>query len=81
MPNKYLHIVSFDVPYPANYGGVIDVYYKLVALKKAGIDYKIYIYEGAQHGFNNDTSPGRYNKEAAELAWKRTVAFFKEKLQ
>jgi carboxymethylenebutenolidase len=51
------------------------------ALKKAGIDYKIYIYEGAQHGFNNDTSPGRYNKEAAELAWKRTVAFFKDKLQ
>ena len=50
------------------------------ALKKAGIDYKIYIYEGAQHGFNNDTSPGRYNKEAAELAWKRTVSFFKDKL-
>lgn len=50
------------------------------AMKKAGIDYKIYIYEGAQHAFNNDTNPERYNKEAAELAWKRTVAFFKEKL-
>jgi carboxymethylenebutenolidase len=50
------------------------------ALKKAGIDYRIYIYEGAQHAFNNDTNPERYNKEAAELAWKRTVAFFKEKL-
>lgn len=50
------------------------------ALKKAGIDYKIYIYEGAQHAFNNDTNPDRYNREAAELAWKRTVAFFKEKL-
>jgi len=51
------------------------------ALKKAGIDYRIYIYEGAQHAFNNDTNPDRYNKEAAELAWTRTVAFFKEKLQ
>lgn len=51
------------------------------ALKKAGINYQIYIYEGAQHAFNNDTNPGRYNKEAAELAWKRTVAFFKDKLQ
>lgn len=51
------------------------------ALKKAGTDYKIYIYEGAQHAFNNDTNPERYNKEAAELAWKRTVAFFKDKLQ
>ena len=50
------------------------------ALKSAGIDYQIYIYKGAQHAFNNDTNPGRYNKEAAELAWKRTIAFFKEKL-
>ena len=51
------------------------------SLKKAKIEYKIYIYEGAGHAFNNDTSPDRYNKEAAELAWKRTIAFFKEKLQ
>lgn len=35
--SKHLHIVSFDVPWPANYGGVIDVYYKLVALKAQGI--------------------------------------------
>jgi carboxymethylenebutenolidase len=38
------------------------------------------MYEGAQHAFNNDTSEARYNKEAADLAWGRTVAFFKEKL-
>lgn len=50
------------------------------ALKKAGIDYRIYHYEGAQHAFNNDSNPQRYNKEAAELAWKRTIDFFKEKL-
>jgi len=51
------------------------------ALKKAGTDYQIHVYEGAQHAFNNDSNPGRYHKEAAELAWKRTVAFFKEKLR
>ena len=51
------------------------------ALKKAKVEYKIYVYEGAGHAFNNDTSPDRYSKEAAELAWKRTLAFFKEKLQ
>ena len=51
------------------------------ALKKASIDYKLYMYEGAQHAFNNDTNAARYNKEAAELAWKRTIAFFKEKLK
>jgi carboxymethylenebutenolidase len=51
------------------------------ALKKASIDYKLYIYEGAQHAFNNDTNSARYNKEAAQLAWGRTVAFFQEKLK
>lgn len=50
------------------------------ALKKAGIDYRIYVYEDAQHAFLNDTSP-RYNKEAAALAWQRTVAFLKDKLK
>ena len=51
------------------------------ALKKASIDYKLYMYEGAQHAFNNDTNTARYNKEAAQLAWGRTIAFFKEKLK
>lgn len=51
------------------------------ALKKASIDYKSYMYEGARHAFNNDTSAERYNKEAAQLAWGRTVAFLKEKLK
>lgn len=50
------------------------------ALKKAGIDYKIYIYEGAAHAFMNDTGP-RYHKEAAALGWERTIAFLKEKLK
>jgi carboxymethylenebutenolidase len=51
------------------------------ALKKASIDYRIYMYEGANHAFFNDTNPERYNKEAAQLAWQRTVLFFTEKLK
>jgi len=50
------------------------------ALKKAGVDYKIYMYEGAGHAFMNDTGT-RYHKEAAALAWQRTVAFLKERLK
>ena len=45
MSDKHLHIVSFDVPYPPNYGGVIDVYYKLVALYKAGVKIHLHCYE------------------------------------
>jgi len=37
---------------------------------------KFFLYDGVNHAFNNDTSAERYNKEAAELAWKRTIAFF-----
>lgn len=51
------------------------------ALKKANINYTLYMYEGAKHAFNNDTNAERYNKEAAQLAWKRTIAFLKEKLK
>jgi len=49
------------------------------ALKAAGIKYQAYIYPGTQHGFNNDTTP-RYNKEAAALAWQRTIEFFNSHL-
>jgi carboxymethylenebutenolidase len=51
------------------------------ALKKAKKQYALYIYEGANHAFNNDTSETRYNKQAAEQAWARTIAFLKEHLQ
>lgn len=50
------------------------------ALKAAGIEYKTYMYEGAAHAFFNDTG-SRYHKEAAELAWKRTIEFFNQKLK
>ncbi|MBN1272865.1 MAG: dienelactone hydrolase family protein [Candidatus Aminicenantes bacterium] len=51
------------------------------ALKKASIEYKMYMYEGAKHAFFNDTNEGRYHEEASKLAWKRTIAFFNEKLK
>jgi carboxymethylenebutenolidase len=49
-------------------------------LKKAGVNYVHHDYEGAQHGFHNDTT-SRYDKTAAELAWQRTVKFFDEHLK
>jgi carboxymethylenebutenolidase len=49
------------------------------ALKENNKDYTAYIYPKVNHGFNNNTTP-RYDKEAADLAWKRTIDFFKEKL-
>ena len=51
------------------------------ALDHAGVSYKVYMYEGANHAFNNDTSAARYNAAAAKLAWDRTVAFLTEKLK
>jgi carboxymethylenebutenolidase len=50
------------------------------ALKANGKAYEIHMYEGANHAFNNDTNAARYNKEAADLAWGRTVEFFKAHL-
>ena len=51
------------------------------ALKKYNKEYKIFIYEGASHAFNNDSNKERYNEQAAKLAWGRTTQFFKEKLK
>jgi carboxymethylenebutenolidase len=51
------------------------------ALKKAGVKYEIYVYEGAQHAFHNDTAPTRYNEAAAKLAWQRTLKFFEDNLK
>lgn len=50
------------------------------ALKEANKTYTMHLYPGTRHGFNNDTTP-RYNEEAAQLAWKRTVEFFKKYLR
>ncbi|MDN4166586.1 dienelactone hydrolase family protein [Cytophagales bacterium LB-30] len=46
------------------------------ALKANSKTYELYVYEGVNHAFHNDTAPTRYNAEAAQLAWERTLAFF-----
>lgn len=68
-----------------HYGGLddrinagIDAYRK--ALEANGKTFEIFVYDGVNHAFNNDTSAARYDKNAADLAWSRTVAFLKKTL-
>ena len=49
------------------------------SLKSNNVDYTMHMYEGANHGFHND-STGRYDEKNAELAWQRTLAFFNNHL-
>lgn len=49
------------------------------ALKENKVNYQVHIYEGANHGFHND-STARYDEKNAELAWDRTIEFFKKNL-
>jgi len=49
------------------------------ALKAAKVSYQMYRYEGTQHGFHNNSTP-RYDEKSANLAWERTIAFFKQHL-
>ncbi len=51
------------------------------ALKKNNIRYELFMYEGVNHAFHNDTAPARYNEAAAKLAWQRTIEFFKKYVQ
>ncbi len=51
------------------------------ALKKNNKPYELYMYEGVNHAFHNDTAPTRYNEAAAKLAWQRTIDFFKKHLK
>ncbi|MET3523057.1 dienelactone hydrolase family protein [Mesorhizobium abyssinicae] len=69
-----LHYAGLD----ARTNAGIDAFKK--ALDAAHVEYAVYVYEGANHAFNNDTSAARYDKKAADLAWGRTVAFLEEKL-
>jgi carboxymethylenebutenolidase len=56
----------------------IDAY--TAALDAAGVTYTVYIYDGVNHAFNNDTNEARYDEAAANLAWQRTIDFFKAEL-
>jgi len=51
------------------------------ALKEHKKTYELFMYEGANHAFNNNTNATRYHKEAAELAWKRTLESFNKYLK
>jgi carboxymethylenebutenolidase len=51
------------------------------ALVKNGVEHELFMYEGAEHAFNNDTNAARYNKQAADLAWQRTIEFLTRKLK
>lgn len=50
------------------------------ALTANNVVHEVFHYPGAQHAFNNDSAPARYHKEAADLAWTRTIAMFKSGL-
>ena len=68
---KAINIISFDVPYPANYGGVIDVFYKLKAFYEQGIQVHLHCYEygrGEQKELNNYCTSVTYYKRKTGAA-------------
>ena len=69
-----------DRPYGGGPGMVMKIEPLRAALDAAGTPYVMHMYEGVNHAFHNDTSQARYDAEAAELAWNRTLAFFDEHL-
>jgi carboxymethylenebutenolidase len=76
-------VKNIKAPLLLNYAGIDDNVNPGIAafeeaLKANGKTYELFMYEGANHAFNNDTNAARYNKEAADLAWGRTVAFLKK---
>lgn len=78
-------VARIEAPLLLNYAGNDERINKGIpafeeALKKNDKDYTLYRYEGAQHAFLNDTNEARYNKAAADLAWSRTLDFFKQHL-
>ncbi len=78
-------VPKIKAPLMLHYGGLderinagIPAYRE--ALEKDGKTFEIFVYEGVNHAFNNDTSSARYDKAAADLAWSRTTEFFKKNL-
>ena len=69
-----LHYASLDARLTGNWPAYEE------ALKANHVTYTGYVYEGANHGFHNDTTP-RYDEAAAKLAWKRTLDFFNKYLR
>ena len=67
---KKIHIVSFDVPFPADYGGVIDVFYRLVALKECGYEITLHCY---QYGRESRSELEEYCEEVVYYKRRRSV--------
>lgn len=83
---KAEEVANIKAPLLLHYGGLDERINAGIpafeeALKKGNKKYTLYMYDGANHAFNNDTSEARYHKQAADLAWSRTVKFFKERLK
>jgi carboxymethylenebutenolidase len=85
-PNDLDDVKNISAPVLASYGEkderiTAGVPALVEAMKTHGKSFEYKIYPGAQHAFNNDTNPQRYNAEAAKEAWSRTLDFFKKHLQ
>jgi len=84
-PKDEAAIAKIHAPLLLHYAGLderinagIEAYRK--ALDADHKEYTVYVYDGVNHAFNNDTSAARYDKAAADLAWGRTIDFLKDKL-
>lgn len=73
MNERHLHVISFDVPYPANYGGVIDVFYRIKALSDLGIMVHLHCYE---YGRGRQVALERMCHEV--LYYKRDTSFLRQ---
>ena len=77
-------VAQIEAPLLVNYAGTDNRINAMwaeyeAALKANGVSYQMYMYEGTLHGFHNNSTP-RYNESAAELAWNRTIGFFRQHL-
>lgn len=78
-------VPKIKAPLMLHYGGLderinADILAYREALEKNGKTFELFVYEGVNHAFNNDTSAARYDKAAADLAWSRTTDFFRKYL-
>ena len=85
MQPKAAEVPKITAPLMLHYAGLDDrinagIPAYEAALKSAGVDYQLFVYEGANHAFNNDSSAARYDEKAATLAWGRSIDFLKANL-
>ncbi|SMD20220.1 dienelactone hydrolase family protein [Rhizobium sp. RU36D] len=78
-------VPAIKAPLMLHYGGLDERINAGIPAYKAALEannktFELFVYEGVNHAFNNDTSSARYDKAAADLAWSRTVEFLKKNL-